>query len=299
MNRNYKKTSTFKSSYRDSSKNKPTKIFIDSSKKVSTFKDEKKQALDNNIEIKKEKEKEKEELSLEEQKQKRDKIIHENNLKVIDILQKEFDKIEEENKLIFGELERLKEQEKELLKTYEDTRIDIETEKDELEELKEINDEKNREYLNLVHLRHRYIMDNTNNQIEDSNGNNNNNASHERPHPLNRFTLGDVMDGLLNIARIRRENEDGEMIESPFFVIQNNEDGPPMSYSQIQALPSSNYPRNNNNNEKCTICEFVFCYNDVVTKLTKCSHIFHKSCLVNRLNARQSSKCPTCKISII
>ena len=298
MNRNNKKATNFKSSYRDSSKNKPTKIFIDSSKKVTAFKDEEKQAQNNNKEIKKEKE----ELTLEEQKQKRDKIIHENNIKVIDMLQKDFDKIEEENKLIMAELERLKEEEKELLKKYEDIRIDIETEKDELEELKEINDEKNREYSHLVHLRHRTIMDSPNNQSEDSNRSNNNNTNNERPHPLNRFTLGDVMDGLLSISRIRRENEDGEMVDSPFFVIhsrENNEDGPPMSYSQIQALPSSNYPRNNYNNEKCTICEFVFCYNDVVTKLIKCSHTFHKSCLVNRLTARQSSKCPTCRISII
>ena len=147
-------------------------------------------------------------------------------------------------------------------------------------------------------------MDNPNNQSDDSNRSNNNSTQNERPHPLNRFTLGDIMDGLLSISRIRRDNEDGEMVDSPFFVIHsrennNNEDGPPMSYSQLQALPSSNYPRNNYNNEKCTICEFVFCYNDVVTKLTKCSHTFHKNCLVNRLSARQSSKCPICRISII
>ena len=296
MIRNNKKSITFKSSYKDSSKNKPTKIFIDSSKKVATIKDEEKQAQ-NNIENKKEKE----ELSLEEQKQKRDKIIHENNLKVIEILQKEFDKIENENKLIMEELQRLKDEEKELKEKYENTRNDIEAEKDELEDLKEINDEKNREYAHLAHLRHRDIMDNPNNQSNNSNRNNNN-TNNERPHPLNRFTLGEVMDGILNITRIRRENEDGEMVDSPFFVIhsrENNEDGPPMSYSQIQALPSSNYPRNNYNNEKCTICEFVFCYNDVVTKLTKCSHTFHKSCLINRLSARQSSKCPTCRSSII
>ena len=298
MNRSNKKPSTYKTPYRNYSQNKPTKIYLDASKKETKIKEDENQTLNNinNSENKKE------ELTLEEEKKKRDKIIHENNIKVIDVLQKEFEKYEKENEIIIEEMKRLKQQEKELFQTYDKIRDDIETEKDELEELKEINDEKNREYSHLVHLRHRTIMDSPNNQSEDSNRSNNNNTNNERPHPLNRFTLGDVMDGLLSISRIRRENEDGEMVDSPFFVIhsrENNEDGPPMSYSQIQALPSSNYPRNNYNNEKCTICEFVFCYNDVVTKLIKCSHTFHKSCLVNRLTARQSSKCPTCRISII
>ena len=105
------------------------------------------------------------------------------------------------------------------------------------------------------------------------------------------------MDGILRISRIRRENSNDEI---PFIFLnnrENNEDGPPMTYEQLQNLQSSTYPRNNNN-EKCIICGFDFCFNDIFTKLI-CNHIFHKNCLINRLSARQSSKCPTCKASII
>ena len=307
MNRNNKKSSTYHSKYRNYSNKKPTKILIDSSKKVSSIKDEEKQDMTEN-----KNESKKEEPSLEEQKQKRDKIIHENNLKVIDVLQKELDKIEKENELIYEEMNRLKEQEKELSQNYEKIRDDIEGEKDEVEDLKEINEEKNREYLQLLHLRHRQIMDNpiTHSTERDNNNNNNENRNNINNNQRvgnqnNRFTLGDFMDGLLNILSIRRENENieggGGMRDSPFLVSHNrdNEDGPPMSYQQLQDLPSSSYPRNNNNNEKCTICGFDFCYKDLVTKLEKCNHTFHKNCLVNRLSARQASKCPTCRVSII
>ena len=297
MNRSSKKTSTNKTIYRNYSKNKqPTKIYIDSSKKIETLKEDEKQTQNTNIENKKE------EPSLEVEIQKRDKIIHENNLKVIEILQKEFDKYEKENQLIIEEMKRLKEQEKELLETYEKIRDDIETGKDELEELKDINTEKNREYLELSNLRQRYNNDGNNRDNNNTINNNNNNNNERNENPLNRLTLGDFMDGLLSISRVRNEGRMDEGPNLPFIFFPsraNNDEGPPMTYEQIESLPSSNYPRNNNNNEKCTICQFVFCYNDVVTKLRKCNHSFHKSCLSNRLNARQSSKCPTCRVSII
>ena len=78
----------------------------------------------------------------------------------------------------------------------------------------------------------------------------------------------------------------------------NNEEGPPMTQEQLDDLPCSIYPRRNNNNEKCVICEFDFCFNDTIIIL-RCNHKFHKNCLINRLTARHSSKCPTCKESII
>ena len=300
MNRSNKKPSTYKTPYRNYSQNKPTKIYLDASKKETKIKEDEKQTLNNinNSENKKE------EPSLEEEKKKRDKVIHENNIKVIDILQKEFGKYEKENELIIEEMKRLKQQEKELFQTYDKIRDDIETEKDELEEIKDINTEKNREYLELSRLRR--INPNEQNDGNNNNNNNtrNNNINNQaRPHPLNRFTLGEVMDGLLRISRGRTEEDDDsdDVPHLPFIFMpsrESNDDGPPMSYEQIQALPSSNYPRGNNN-EKCTICQFDFCYNDVVTKLTKCQHIFHKSCLSNRLSARRSSKCPTCRVSII
>ena len=89
--------------------------------------------------------------------------------------------------------------------------------------------------------------------------------------------------------------------ESVILTNSNNdeeEEGPSMTQEQLDSLEVSTYPRNNNSNEKCIICEFDFCYNDTLIIL-KCGHKFHKNCLINRLTARHSSKCPICKDSII
>lgn len=302
MNKSHKK-STFKNSSKDFSKIKPTKIFIDSSKKNSSKDDEKQSQVTSSIN-----KNNKEDSSLNSEKLK-DKVIHENNLQVIEILQKQLDQVESENKIIEEEMTRLKNENEDLKEKYEKIRDDIEAETEELEELKDINDSKNREYLQLTHLRVQQINSSSNNTDRGNNNTsriNTNSTNSERENSQNhgeRFTLGEVMDGILRMSRIGRgEGGEGDIPLSPFFVFhsnENNEDGPPMNYSQMQALPSSSYPRNNYNNEKCSICGFEFCYNDVVTKLVKCNHTFHKTCLVNRLSARQSSKCPTCKVSII
>ena len=296
-NRFKTKSQTYKPTYRGYSDKKPTKIVIDSSKKEEKRKEEEKQVQNTIKEIKKE------ELSLEEEKKiNKDKIIHENNLRVIEMLQADLDITEKDNELLLKEMELLKEQKKELLEKYEKIRDDLENEKTELEQLKDINDEKNREYLQLMHLRHQNIMNNHNSSSNDSNRNNSNERHRGNADGL---TLGDVMDGLLlGYSRMRGENNGGDDqgLNLPFIIFHgndSNDDGPPMSYSQIESLPSSNYPRNNNNNEKCTICGFEFFFNDLVTKLVKCNHTFHKTCLANRLSARQGSKCPICKISII
>ena len=293
MYRSAKKSSTtFKNKSVNKYRVKPSKIIIDSSKKVPTIKDEEKQAAQDN-----KNEDNKISSSITEN-DKKNKIIHENNLKVIELFQNDLDKLEKENQIILDEIKRLKEQEEELKQTYENIRDNIEKEKDELEELKDINDEKNRNYLHLMHLRHRQIMDNPithSNDTERNNDNNTNSNNENNGNPLNRMTLGEVMDGLLNISRLGGGNG------LPFIILnrrENSEEGPPMTYEQLQNLQSSSYPRNNNNNEKCIICGFDFCFNDIITKLI-CNHIFHKNCLVNRLTARQSSKCPTCKVSII
>jgi hypothetical protein len=296
-NRFKTKSQTYKPTYRGYSDKKPTKIVIDSSKKEEKRKEEEKQVQNTIKEIKKD------ELSLQEEKKiNKDKIIHENNLRVIEMLQADLDITEKDNELLLKEMELLKEQKKELLEKYEKIRDDLENEKTELEQLKDINDEKNREYLQLMHLRHQNIMNNHNSNSNDSNRNNSNERHRGNADGL---TLGDVMDGLLlGYSRMRGENngDDDQGLNLPFIIFHgndSNDDGPPMSYSQIESLPSSNYPRNNNNNEKCTICGFEFFFNDLVTKLVKCNHTFHKTCLANRLSARQGSKCPICKISII
>jgi hypothetical protein len=139
--------------FRSASRKKSTKIYLDSSKKVTSYKeDEKKNEEKNNILTMSQTKKEEPPILSEQEK--KDKIIHENNLKVAEIIQNDIDKIEKENELIFEEMNRLKEEEKNLLKTYEDLIGDIENEKDELEEIKEINSRKNREYLSLSHHRH-------------------------------------------------------------------------------------------------------------------------------------------------
>jgi len=328
MKKSTKKLYSVKTLNKASQNKKPTKVFLLSSKK-ETEKDDKATAeqKDNNNNNKKEEEKEK--PSLEEETQKRDKIIHENNQKVISLLQSDLEKLEKENELLMEEMNKLKEEEQNLSKNYEDMRVDIEKEKDGLEELKDINEDKNHKYLQLLHLRHQQIMANpvthpSSNERANTNSNNNTNTnvnSENRIHnPLNHLTLGNLMDGLLGVLRRVEEIEatGSRSNNLPFIVFhsgtnfnendnndnmsdenENLDDGPPVSYAQLQALPSYTYPRNNNNNEKCTICGFEFCFNDVVTNLVKCKHIFHKNCLVNRLSARKTSKCPTCNISVI
>ncbi len=293
MNRISKKSSTINYKYRlskDISKNKPTKLTIDTAKIPEKKEEEKKLELNT---IDKE----------QQEQQKKDRIIHENNLSVIQILQKDLDKLEEENKLINEEVDRIKEEENELIEKYEQIKKDIEEETGNLEELKDINDDKNRQLLRFLHIRHQQIMENANsmqNSISNNNNRNQQRTEGERPgNVLNHFTLGEVMDGILRITNIN--DESNEPPQFPYIFIprvESSEEGPPMSYQQLQALPSYNY-QGRNSNEKCSICDFDLCYNDLVTRLNKCNHIFHKNCLVNRLSTRRSSKCPNCKVSII
>ena len=39
---------------------------------------------------------------------------------------------------------------------------------------------------------------------------------------------------------------------------KDNNYGPVMTDEQLHVLPISYYPRNNNSNEKCIICDFLF-----------------------------------------
>ena len=115
MNRISKKSSTINYKYRlskDISKNKPTKLTIDTAKIPEKKEEEKKLELNT---IDKE----------QQEQQKKDRIIHENNLSVIQILQKDLDKLEEENKLINEEVDRIKEEENELIEKYEQIKKDI------------------------------------------------------------------------------------------------------------------------------------------------------------------------------
>lgn len=220
--------------------------------------------------------------------QKRDKIVHENNLKVIQLLQKQLDELESENNNILKEMNNLKENENNLMEEYNKINENIEKEQETFENLKVINDSKNKEYLHLLHLKNQQTQNQENNSINTNSINNTESENeHQNEDPLSHFTLGEVMESLLRISRIERERENNRSLE-----------GPPMTQQQINSIPSFNYPRQNNNDEKCVICGFDFCFNDYVSKL-KCRHMFHKTCLANRLIARQSSKCPICRVSII
>jgi len=222
-----------------------------------------------------------------------DKKIHEEKFKEIEQLQKELYNMEKENELILKEISVLKVKNKELSEKEKKMNTEIEAEREELNDLKEINTEKNREYLHLSHLRleQQRIDENLSNNGTESNQNNNENDN-------DNDGFGEIFNGLnflLSIARTRRENEGGV---DPNSHEENNDEGPPMTHAQLEALPSLSYPRNNNNNEKCVICQFDFCYRDTYTKL-RCNHFFHRNCLINRLTARQASKCPICKASIV
>ena len=243
-----------------------------------------------------------------------DKLIHENNLKEIENLENEINIIEKQNELLLKEINLYKKQQKDLLEKYNQIKNEYETESEELDELKETNEDKNREYLQLMHLRNqRQVNNNNDNDNENNNSNNNterndNNNSNNNNNDNEIDRMADLINGfnfLLNISRFRRAHEEQEdreessiNTESNNFENYNNDEGPPMTQDQLHGLPTSIYPRNNNNNEKCEICKFEFCYNDTIIKLT-CNHVFHKDCLINRLTARNSSKCPTCKASII
>ena len=254
-------------------------------------------------------------LTLEKNSNNQNKIIHEKNIKEIELLEQKLNEIEKQNELILKEKNLLKNKQKYLEENYDIINKELQKENAELNELKEANKAKNREYIKLQDLKYRYM--NNNHRNNNNNNNNSNDNDTERNQDNNNISRNnsdnsdnendrfeDIFNGLhflLNISRLRRvydQQNDESRLHSINFEEENNEEGPAMTNEQLQALESSIYPRNNNSDEKCTICEFVFCYNDTVVKL-KCNHIFHKDCLINRLSARHSSKCPTCKDSII
>ena len=84
-------------------------------------------------------------------------------------------------------------------------------------------------------MRHQLIMQQEGgNSYNNNNSNNNPQERREREHPgevLNHFTLGEVMDGILNITNINGESN--QPPQFPFIFIQRaetNEEGPPISY---------------------------------------------------------------------
>ena len=201
-------------------------------------------------------------------KEQKDLRLHEDNLKQIEKLEKELSELDKEYNFTSNKINSLKNTEKEQIDKCNKINNEIITQNRQLKNLKEINDLKNKEY-NRLRDQHREMI------IRHIRG-----IHSAVMNELNRQTLHRFFDRL----RLRRLNNIG----------------PPITNEQIQALPISYYPyRHNSSNQKCTICEFPFCYNDVIIKLRRCNHIFHKACLTNSLISTRASVCPICKTSLI
>lgn len=191
---------------------------------------------------------------------------HIENLKKIEMLKKQLKDLEKENKIISKEINLLKITEKSQIKEYNKINRDIDKQNLELKKLKEINNKKKLKYSQLSSTHRELIISN---------------ISIIRRETTNEMFRQSSRLNLLNSMR------------------RNNNAGPPMTDEQIQALPISYYPRNNNSDEKCFICGYPFYYNDIIIKLRRCNHIFHKACLINIITESRTSLCPICRLSII
>ena len=203
----------------------------------------------------------------------KDSSSHEENEKQIEKLLQELNDIEKENKLINTEINSLKKMEREQEKESNKIMREINKNNLDLNKLKEINATKNDKYLQLRNL-HRDML------IRDIRS-----IHRETVNELNRHSLHRFFERLVRIYRGRDQSQE--------------ENNPPLTNEQIQTLPVSTYPRNNNRDEKCVLCGFPFCYNDTVIKLRRCNHIFHRACLINTLTVSRSSLCPTCRLPVI
>ena len=196
--------------------------------------------------------------------------LHEDNLKTIENLKKELYDLEKEYDLTSNEINSLKKLEKNQNDDYNKINNQIKNENKQLNKLKDINIIKNNKYMQLRNQHREMLL--------------------RLFHSLH----GDVMNELNRQVLHRFFDRIRERIRT-----DNNND-PPITNEQIQSLPISYYPnRNNYSNQKCTICGFPYCYNDVIIKLRRCNHIFHKACLTNSLTLTRSSVCPICKKSLL
>ena len=143
------------------------------------------------------------------------------------------------------------------------------------------------------------------NIVPSINNHNSNQNLNINPQPINlsnNFQINpEINNNNENFNIYQQANNIGSslnLIKSTF--LNDEEDfGEPMTFQQIDNLPVINYPKKEIYDEKCSLCEFPLCFNDHVTKLDKCQHIFHRECIANFLMHNKASKCPVCKESII
>ena len=93
------------------------------------------------------------------------KIIHINKLKEIDSLLKQLEHIETENNSLSLEIIKLKDKQNDILVKYNKINDEYTKEKNELNELKNINKTENEKYLKLLHLRIQQQLTNSLNSI--------------------------------------------------------------------------------------------------------------------------------------
>ena len=290
--------------------NKPIKIYLNTALSTST-------AI-SKVNNQDKQNKENQETLLENENRK----THESQLLKIHLLEKELKQIEDQNEKASNEMKSLEFKQNKLSEKYNNIIKEIDLEKITLEKAKEKNRLKNHEYLQKTRIKEEIINENRDNSNNEQNGENNLNTNNNG-NDEDRFA--DALNGfnfLLNLSRFRRmaseeddsirdnndndndnnnnndDNDDDNDDENDDDNDNNNDERPPLTYNQLQSIPSSKYLKKDNDTEKCIICEFEFCYNDEVATL-KCNHSFHKDCIINRLRARNSSKCPNCKASII
>jgi hypothetical protein len=252
--------------------------------------------------------------SLSNEKVQKNQILHQDNLKKLKNYEKLLDELEKKYISLSNDIDQLENEEDSLkndLKTKEDEEKELNTE---LENIKNLNDEKNRELLHLMNTNIQQQNERLNNNNNNNNNSVNNNSqpnNNSNNHQENHISINDLLNRVLAMQRSDYEenNEEGEnnnIMQQSInnSIIDDNGEygkdlGPPMPFEQIDSLPVEKYPKKDTYEEKCVLCKFNFCYNDSITKLAQCQHIFHKECLGNFLIRKQGSKCPICKVSLI
>ena len=248
-------------------------------------------------------------VSLSKEKMKLNQKVHEDNLKKLKELEKLLDDLEKKNISLSNDIDKIKNEEdtlKDNLKTKEDEEKELNIE---LDDLKKINEDKNKEYLDLMNqnIQQQNERNNSNNNNLDNHRARGNNNLQNNNNNNNQMSINELLNRLLSMHRnpIREDNQeeinDNNLMQQSInnSILDNSVElgenlGPPMTFVQIDALPSEKYPYCRNDPNSGFIC-----YNDSITRLVQCQHIFHKECLGNFLIRKQGSKCPICKVSLI
>ena len=214
----------------------------------------------------------------------KDKI---NNISQIKDLELKLDDLEKKDIILSNDIDKLQKEEDDLNNNLNSKEEEEKLLQEELNNLKKVNEEKNKEYSDLI-----------NNQTNEENNTSQNNNSN----------IVNLVNHLLNIenGNINEDNNEEQENQVQDEQEEQNEEeekdesfGPPMTFLQIDSLPIDKYPKKEVYDEHCVICGFDFYYNDSISKLEKCQHIFHKECIGNFLIQNQASKCPICKTSLI